>query len=197
MAISPPKKRLILISLSATNLETPTEVALLILITRHLFCFTDRLRLTQVIKSNRKRLCLLDFRELSSRTTQIHRERTTSGTPKETLTWISFPSWLGCLESYQSLILKCQNTLTFSAVQLKSPTQPPQHCNAQLQSGGSHADASPSSTLPTSLLLLKIMTSWLQNYFSFSLLIHSVTLLRNKALSLHIWFDKVITWMIL
>lgn len=99
MAISPPKKRLILISLSATNLETRTEVALLILITRHLFCFTDRLRLTQVIKSNRKRLCLLDFRELSSRTTQIHRERTTSGTPKEMLTWISFPSWLGCLES--------------------------------------------------------------------------------------------------
>lgn len=45
VALSPPlKERLILILLSATNLETQKEVVLLILITRHLFCFTGRLR---------------------------------------------------------------------------------------------------------------------------------------------------------
>lgn len=113
MAFSPPKERLILISLSATNLETQKEVALLISITRHLFCLTGRLRWTQAIKSNRLLdLRLLDFRELSSRTTQTHRKNIQLVLDQRRCSHeLPFLHRLGFLESiYWSLILKCQNT---------------------------------------------------------------------------------------
>lgn len=129
------------------------------------------------------------------------KERSTNGTLKEVLTGTSFSSKVGVFREYGPLTMKCQNTLTSSAGQPGVPVaQLPQQANtcAQLQSGGSHADGSPlSSTYAMHLFILRIMTSWLQSYFSFKLLVHSFMLLMNETLSLHAWFDKTIKWMIL
>lgn len=167
---------------------------------RHLFSFTDRL--TQAIKKfNRKQLCLLDLgskteeqlKRVEKKNVQLveHQRRCSHELPfLQGLVFLENINLWPEVSEYTHILCWVATTLCNSL-----------HSNTMLLCPAAEWQQScrwpTSSTYIPNLFILRIMISWLQNYFSFNLLVHSFILLMNKALSLHVCFDEMMEWMIL
>jgi len=130
---------------------------LLILITKHLFCLTDRLRLTEAIKkSNRKQSCLPALGSLAEEELKCtERKNIQVGYTKGYE--LPFPQWLGFLENIDLWPWRVRtHILCWVARSLCNSASTATKCfHAHLQSDGSHADGT-SSTYATNLFTLRI-----------------------------------------